>query len=150
MGKSELSVKSDRQETINTLHRIADDLEKGCNGFDWLIGFDFTGGNQMDLQQEINKLKQEFSNADESKLKVLESLIEQAAFERLYLKQLNTQALSTGLVEFHPENAKLQRSLPVSQEIARHSAALTNIMDKLIKHLSTGEEDDETGLEEYI
>lgn len=104
----------------------------------------------MDLQQEINKLKQEFSNADESKLKVLESLIEQAAFERLYLKQLNNQALSTGLVEFHPENAKLQRSLPVSQEIARHSAALTNIMDKLIKHLSTGEEDDETGLEEYI
>jgi heme oxygenase len=110
----------------------------------------FTGGLQVELKTEIARLKKEFVNADESKLKALEGLIEQAAYERLYLKQLNEQALFTGLVEFHPENTKLQRSLPVSQEIARHSAALTNIMDKLIKHLSTGEEDDETGLEEYI
>lgn len=104
----------------------------------------------MDLQQEINKLKQEFSNADESKLKALEGLIEQAAFERLYLKQLNEQALLCGLVEFHPENAKLQRPLPISHEIARHSAALTNIMDKLIKHLIPDTDDiDDEDLGEY-
>ena len=149
MGNSRLTREIRRKETIATLRAIADDLEKGCDGFDWLVGFDFTGGYQVELKTEIARLKKEFINADESKLKALEGLIEQAAYERLYLKQLNVQALSTGLVEFHPENAKLQRNLPVSAEIARHSAALTNIMDKLMKHLSTGDSEEEDGLGEY-
>ena len=102
-----------------------------------------------ELLKEIDRIKAEFVGADENKLRVLEGLIEQAAFERLYLKRLNGRALETGLVEFHPENAKLQRSLPVSQEIARHSAALTNIMDKLLKHLSSQADDEDDDLLEY-
>src|SRR5690554_3241253 len=108
MGNAEKS----REKTIQTLRMIADDLERGCNGFDWLIGFDFTGGYQMSLQAEIEKLKALFPGAEENKLKALDALIEQAAYERLYLKQLNEQAIASGLVEFHPENAKLQRTLP--------------------------------------
>lgn len=108
---------------------------------------DIVGNSE--LLKEIDRIKAEFVGADENKLRVLEGLIEQAAFERLYLKRLNGRALETGLVEFHPENAKLQRSLPVSQEIARHSAALTNIMDKLLKHLSSQADDEDDDLLEY-
>lgn len=108
---------------------------------------DIVGNSE--LLKEIDRIKAEFAGADENKLRALEGLIEQAAFERLYLKRLNGRALETGLVEFHPENAKLQRTLPVSTEIARHSAALTNIMDKLMKHLSTGDLEEEEGLSEY-
>ncbi|MDD3040786.1 hypothetical protein [Bacteroides sp.] len=104
---------------------------------------------KSELSREISRIKEEFAGADESKLRVLEGLIEQAAYERLYLKQLNTHAIDSGLVQFHPEDAKLQRTLPVSAEIARHSAALTNIMDKLIKHLSPSIMDGDEGLEEY-
>jgi hypothetical protein len=102
-----------------------------------------------ELSAEIARLRAEFAGADENKLRVLEGLIEQAAYERLYLKQLNEQAIITGLVQFHPENAKLQRVLPVSQEIARHSAALTHIMDKLMKHLGVPLDDDDEGLSDY-
>lgn len=102
-----------------------------------------------ELSAEIDRLKQEFDGADEKKLSALEGLIEQAAFERIYLKRLNEQAIITGLVEFHPENAKLQRTLPISGEIAKHSAALTNIMDKLMKHLAVGQDEDDDGLDEY-
>ena len=102
-----------------------------------------------DLSAEIERLKKEFNNADENKLRVLESLIEQAAYERLYLKKLNEEALKSGLVEFHPENAKLQRTLPISSEIAKHSASLTNIMDKLMKHLTIEIDDDDEGLSDY-
>ena len=108
---------------------------------------DIVGNSE--LLKEIDRIKAEFVGADENKLRVLEGLIEQAAFDRVYLKQLNEKALKTGLVEFHPENTKLQRTLPVSSEIARHSAALTNIMDKLLKHLSTGDPEEEEGLGEY-
>lgn len=102
-----------------------------------------------ELLAEIDRLKSDFKGADENKLNVLQGLIEQAAYERIYLKQLNEQALLSGLVEFHPENAKLQRTLPISGEIAKHSAALTNIMDKLMKHLAVENDDEDDDLGEY-
>lgn len=102
-----------------------------------------------ELLAEIERLKAEFANADEGKLRALEGLIEQAAYERIYLKRLNEQAIVSGLIEFHPENAKLQRTLPISNAIAKHSAALTNIMDKLMKHLAVEQDDEDDGLSEY-
>jgi phosphoribosyl-dephospho-CoA transferase len=105
-------------------------------------------GNQ-ELTAEIERLKAEFAGADESKMKALEALIEQAAYERLYLKRLNEQALITGLVKIHPENAMLQKTLPIAGVIAKHSAALTNIMDKLMKHLTVEQDEDDDGLDEY-
>lgn len=102
-----------------------------------------------EIAAEIERLKSEFTGADESKLRTLEALIEQAAYERIYLKRLNEKAIETGLVKFHPDDPRMQRSLPVSQEIAKHSAALTNIMDKLIKHLHVAEDDDDEGLGDY-
>ena len=102
-----------------------------------------------ELLKEITDLISYFPWADDNKIKALEGLIEQAACERIYLRQLNKQALKSGLIEFHPENAKIQRALPISNEIAKHSAALTNIMDKLIKHLAVNIDDDDEDLNEY-
>ncbi len=149
MESAEIAAEIDRKETIETLRRIADDLENGCNGFDWLIGFDFTGGHTMDIQAETERLKSLFPDAAENKLLAMESLIEQAAYLKLYLKRLNQQAMISGLVQVHPENAKLQRTLPVSGEITRHSATLTSIMDKLMKHLSVESDFEDDGLDEY-
>ncbi len=102
-----------------------------------------------ELSIEIGRLKAKFNNADENKLETLESLIEQAAFERIYLRRLNEQALESGLVKFHPDNPKIQQALPVSGEIAKHSAALTNIMDKLMKHLAPELDESDDGLSDY-
>ena len=103
--------------------------------------------NELDI--EINRLKNKFTGADENKLDAMSAMIEQAAYETLYLRRLNEQAIITGLVKSHPEDPAIQRALPVSGEIAKHSAALTNIMDKLIKHLAVEQDDDEDGLDEY-
>lgn len=105
--------------------------------------------SNAELAKEIDILKSNFPGADENKLKALEGLIEQAAYEKIYLKKLNEQALKSGLIEFHPENAKLQRTLPISNEIAKHSAALTNIMDKLFKYLAVELDDEDDGLDDY-
>lgn len=102
-----------------------------------------------ELLTEIKRLKNEFAGADEGKLRALESVIEQAAYERIYLKRLNETALVTGLIKVHPEDPKRQKSLPISAEITRHSAALTNIMDKLMKHLAVEQEEDDEELAEY-
>lgn len=98
---------------------------------------------------EMERLLAQFSDADEKKLAALDGMIRQAAYETVYLKRLNEQALASGLVKFHPENATLQRTLPVSGEIARHSAALTNILDKLCKHLAAPGNEEDDDLAEY-
>jgi len=59
------------------------------------------------------------------------------------------QALETGLVKIHPSNPQMQQTLPVSAEIAKHSATLTNIMDKLMKHLGASSDEDDEGLSDY-
>jgi hypothetical protein len=102
-----------------------------------------------ELSTEIRRLKNRFKNADKDKLKALEGLIEQAAYERIYLNKLNVQAIETGLVKVHPDNPSIQKRLPISGEIAKHSAALTNIMDKLMKHLYVEVDDEDDGLSEY-
>lgn len=102
-----------------------------------------------ELSIEIDRLKAKFVGADENRIDVMDALIEQAAYEKLYLRRLNEQAIVTGLVKIHPDNPSIQQSLPVSKEIAKHSAALTNIMDKLMKHLSVEVDDEDDDLDEY-
>ncbi len=102
-----------------------------------------------ELSAEIDRLKDKFAGADENKIHVLDALIEQAAYEKLYLRRLNEQAIITGLVKYHPDNPTIQQTLPVSGEIAKHSAALTNIMDKLMKHLGVTTDDEDEGLGDY-
>ena len=102
-----------------------------------------------ELSAEIARLKAEFAGADENKLRALDALIEQAAYEKLYLRQLNEQAIITGLVKYHPDNPAIQQTLPVSGEISKHSAALTNIMDKLLKHLGSQSDEEDEGLSDY-
>jgi len=102
-----------------------------------------------ELTDEINRLKKEFAGADENKINALEALIEQAAYERLYLRKLNKQALISGLVKIHPDNPCIQQTLPVSGEIAKHSATLTNITDKLMKYLAIPINDDDEELNDY-
>lgn len=98
---------------------------------------------------EVTRLKAQFEGADENKIEALSSLIDQAAYETIYLRRLNEQAMKTGLVKVHPEDASLQQTLPVSGAIAKHSASLTNILDKLCKHLAPNGYDDDDGLSEF-
>lgn len=103
------------------------------------------GDNMVDpeLSKEIEKIKESFPNADTDKVKALIGLIEQAAHEKIYLKRLNGQAMITGLVKIHPKNPTIQKVLPVSNEITKHSATLTNIMNQLMKHLAVEKDDEE-------
>lgn len=103
----------------------------------------------QELTAEIERLKATFPGADENRIAALSGMIYQAACETIYLRQLNEQALSSGLVQIHPENPQIQRVLPVSGEISKHSAALTNILDKLQKWLGAQQEEEDDELAEF-
>lgn len=113
----------------------------------------FVKGFEKVLEQEISAEKQrlleKFANAEPTKMEVLDGLINQAACETVYLKELNKQASTSGLVKMHPDDPAIQKSLPISNEIVKHSACLTNIMYKLVKMLVVEQDDDDDGLAEY-
>lgn len=104
---------------------------------------------KAEITSEVEKLKELFPFAEENKIKALEPLMIQYAYSKIHIEKLNELAEKSGLVEFHPENAKLQRALPVSNEIIKHNASMTNIMDKLMKHLAVDSDFEEDGLDEY-
>jgi hypothetical protein len=105
--------------------------------------------NEAAVKRETKALLKKFKGADPAKLEQLSGLIQKAAFENAVLKDLHGIAAQSGLVRFAPENALKQRPLPVSAEIARHTAAYTNVMDKLMKHLTVTADDGDDGLAEY-
>jgi hypothetical protein len=102
-----------------------------------------------ELSKEIDRLKGKFPAAEENKIGALTALIEQAAHETIYLKELNAKAAVSGLVKCHPDHPEIQKSLPVSGEITKHAATLTNIMDKLMKYLAVDQDEDDDGLGDY-
>ncbi len=102
-----------------------------------------------EMLAEKQRLTERFSGADENQLQVMDALIEQAALETVLLRRLNQTALETGLVRINQKNPMQQTSLPVSKAIATHSAALTNILDKLCRRLCVEQEDEDEGLGEY-
>ena len=104
---------------------------------------------EQELSTEIKRLNERFKDADENKLQAMSALIEQAAYETLFLKELNETAMKTGLVKVHPDNPTIQIALPVSKAITQHSATLTNILDKLCRNLCVELDDDDEGLDEY-
>ena len=102
-----------------------------------------------DILAEKERQKALYKGADSDALERLDDLLEQAAVERLILKRLNKTILETGAVKIHPENPERQQALPVSQEVARHAASLSNIKDKLEKHLGIPVDDEDDGLGDY-
>ena len=102
-----------------------------------------------EITSEVEKLKELFPFAEENKIKALEPLMVQYAYSKIHIEKLNELAEKSGLVESHPENAKLQRALPVSNEIIKHNASMTNIMNVLMKHLYVEEDVEDDGLADY-
>lgn len=105
--------------------------------------------NAKEIEAEIERLKSQFIGANEAQVSLSDALIRQAAYETIYLKRLNEQAIVTGLVKIHPQHPNIQESLPISKAITQHSATLTNIIYKLDKMLSTVSDDDDEGMSEY-
>lgn len=71
---------------------------------------------QKVYEEELAKLIEIFKDIDESKKKLVQGLIQDAAFlfsENYILKQSIDK---TGMIKFHPSNPTLQKPLPAAKE----------------------------------
>ena len=104
---------------------------------------------QKVYEEEFAKLTEVFKDINESKKKLVEGLIQDAAF--LYAENyvLKESLNKTGMIKFHPTNLALQKPLPAAKEYRQNLnsyAVVIRSLDRVLMKDIVEEEDD---MDEY-
>lgn len=98
---------------------------------------------------ELNKLNEIFKDVDESNRKLVEGLIQDAAFlyaENYELKQILKE---TGMIKIHPNNPSLQKPLPIAKEYRQNLNSYSVVIKSLSSILQKKIDDDDDDMEEF-
>ncbi len=98
--------------------------------------------NKFEIEEEKKRILDTFENSDKNKISAMMALIDQIAYETIYLKYLKEKSLSI-------DSKKWKTLEDINNQIVKHSATLTSITDKVMKHLSVEILNDDEGLDEY-
>lgn len=103
-----------------------------------------------DYDKEREKLLELFEITDESEKKLVEGLIDEAAFIRSENTKLREIMAETGMVKIHKDNKTLQKPLEVSKQYGRNVNTYATVIKTLnsILHKSAIEEED--GFDKWI
>ena len=99
--------------------------------------------------KELNKLNEILKDVEESDKKLVEGLIQDAAF--LYAENyiLKNSLNETGMIKFHPSNSTLQKPLPAAKEYRQNLNSYSIVIKSLSSVLQKKIEDDDEEMGEY-
>jgi regulator of replication initiation timing len=96
-------------------------------------------------KQELAKLTEIFQDIDVSKRKLVEGLIEDAAFLKAENSVLKEILIKTGMVKVHPDHPELQKSIEAAKQylknINSYSVVIKTLNGVLNKNLIEEEDD---------
>lgn len=99
---------------------------------------------------EIEKLTEIFNNVDESKRKLVEGLIQDAAFLKTENQELKNLLKETGMIKIHPTNKGLQKQVPAAKQYLQNLNSYAIVIRTLNSVLSKDLiEEDDNDLEEF-
>jgi regulator of replication initiation timing len=104
---------------------------------------------QKVYEQELAKLNEIFTDVDESKKKLVEGLIQDAAF--LYAENYELRRIidKTGMIKVHPQNMDLQKPTEAGKQYLKNINSYSVIIKTLNGVLQKGDIDEEDDLEEF-
>lgn len=100
-------------------------------------------------QKELDKLTEIFRDVDESKRRLVEGLIKDAAFlmaENYILKESIEQ---TGMVKVHPQHPEIQKPIEVAKQYLKNVNSYAVIIKALNGVLSKNVLDPDDGMDEF-
>lgn len=98
---------------------------------------------------ELAKLREIFKDVDPSKAQLVEGLIEDAAFLKAENAELREKLAQTGMVEIHPTNPKLQRTVEAARQYLKNVNSYAVVIKTLNGVLSKNMLDPDDGMEEF-
>lgn len=99
--------------------------------------------------KELNKLNEIFSDVEESDKKLVEGLIQDAAFlyaENYELKQILEK---TGMIKINPDNLSQQKPLPIAKEYRQNLNSYSIVIKSLSSVLQKKIDDEDDDMDDY-
>jgi regulator of replication initiation timing len=100
-------------------------------------------------EQELAKLTEIFQDVDVSKRKLVEGLIEDAAFLKSENAVLKEVLSKTGMVKIHPEHPDLQKPIEAARQYLKNVNAYSVVIKTLNGVLNKNMIEEEDELEEF-
>ena len=94
----------------------------------------------------LEELRDVFKDVDEGKKKILDNLIEEAAF----LEEQMTELKKYPFIKFHPTNPNLQKITAAGKQYREFLQTYTNIVDKLARIYGKDETEEESPLRAFL
>ncbi|WP_207383532.1 hypothetical protein [Paenibacillus solani] len=82
-------------------------------------------------KREEAKLREIFSKVDPEKAELVDGLIQDAAFLKAENSELRSRMAETGMVEFHPTNPRLQRTVEAAKQYLKNVNSYSVIVKTL-------------------
>jgi regulator of replication initiation timing len=100
-------------------------------------------------QQELAKLNEIFADVDISKRKLVEGLIEDAAFLKAENWVLKEEIAKTGMVKIHPEHPDMQKPIETGKQYLKNINSYSVVIRTLNGVLNKNILEDEEELGDY-
>lgn len=104
---------------------------------------------QLVYEQELAKLNEIFQGIDESKRKLVEGLLEEAAFLKSENYILRKSISETGMVKIHPDHPEIQKPIETAKQYLKNINSYAVVIKTLNGVLSKNILEDEDDLSEY-
>jgi regulator of replication initiation timing len=100
-------------------------------------------------EKELKKLTEIFADVEESKRKLVEGLIEDAAFLKSENYVLKNSIANTGMVKIHPEHPEMQKSVESAKQYLKNINSYSVVIKTLNGVLNKNIIEDEDDLSEF-
>jgi regulator of replication initiation timing len=101
---------------------------------------------QKAYEQELEKLNGLFENTDESKRKLVQGLIQDAAFLFAENQDIKELLNKTGMIKVHPDNPEMQKPIAAAEQYRKNLNSYSIVIKTLSSMLpEDSEEDDDLG-----
>lgn len=104
---------------------------------------------QKVYEEELTKLKEIFQEVEESKRKLVEGLIEDAAFLKAENYVLKQTMKETGMIKIHPQHLDLQKPTEAGKQYLKNINSYSVVIKTLNGVLSKNTIEDDDELEEF-
>ena len=96
------------------------------------------------IREEREKLAEIFKDLDSNKLKLVEGLLDQAAYLKIENGMLQEIMVETGMIKIHPTNKSIQKPIEAARQYRQNAnsyAVQIKALDAILSRDSSGEED---------
>jgi len=104
---------------------------------------------QKVYEQELAKLTEIFKDVDESKRKLVEGLVEDAAFLKSENYILRQSISDTGMVKIHPNHPEIQKPIETAKQYLKNVNSYATVIKTLNGVLSKNVIEDDDDMDEF-